>query len=202
VVVGVGAAVGVLEAVLVFRFVGALVERVGDAVVIVVWVGAAVGVLEAILVLGLARAAIEPIDDAVAIGVEIWSRWDVGMDRRDRRRVRHERERQYAAQIGGAEPAGHATARGEPDREPPVHLVVEAGEPLDLRQRGRLGHRTGDLLLPRRRRLAKYLGDRPQRIEGAIRGTGAPRDAALLRDVGVHGLAPEDRSGIRRDRQP
>ena len=59
VVVGIGAAVVVLEAVEVLRLVRALVLDVGDGVGVVVGIGAAVVVLEAVLVLGLVGALID-----------------------------------------------------------------------------------------------------------------------------------------------
>src|SRR6185312_2461069 len=62
----VGAAVVILEAVLRLGLVGALVGRVGDAVVVVVGIGAAVVVLEVVLVLGLVRALVGRVGDAVA----------------------------------------------------------------------------------------------------------------------------------------
>src|SRR5439155_142124 len=70
VVVDLGAAVVVLEAVLVLGLVGAFVELVGDAVLIVVEIGAAVLVVEAVAILGLRRAQIAGVGDAVAVGVE------------------------------------------------------------------------------------------------------------------------------------
>src|SRR5262249_4098102 len=69
VVVGIGAAVRVLEAVLVLRIVGALVDVVGYAVAVVVRIGAAVRVLEPVLVLGLGRAGVLVVGDAVPVGV-------------------------------------------------------------------------------------------------------------------------------------
>src|SRR5207302_6538662 len=69
VVVGIRAAVGVLETVAVLGVVGALVELVGDPVAVVVGVGAAVGVLEAVEVLGDPRALIDVVGDAVAVHV-------------------------------------------------------------------------------------------------------------------------------------
>ena len=69
VVVGIGAAVGVLEVVDVLGLVRALVARVGDAVVVVVGVGAAVGVLEAVAVLGLVRALVVDVVDAVVVAI-------------------------------------------------------------------------------------------------------------------------------------
>src|SRR5262249_3381977 len=65
----VGAAVGVLEAVLGLGLVGTLVVLVEDAVAVVVGVGAAVGVLEAVLVLRLVGALVLGVGDAVAVGV-------------------------------------------------------------------------------------------------------------------------------------
>ena len=67
VVVGIGAAVVVLEAVLVLGLERALVLRVEDAVLVVVGIGAAVVVLEAVLVLGLVRALVDVVEDAVAV---------------------------------------------------------------------------------------------------------------------------------------
>ena len=69
VVVRVGAAVLVLEAVEVLGLVRALVHVVGDAVAVVVGVGAAVLVLEAVLVLGLGRALVVDVGDAVLVAV-------------------------------------------------------------------------------------------------------------------------------------
>src|SRR5262249_59033647 len=66
---GVGAAVGVLEAVLGLGLVGTLVVLVEDAVAVVVRVGAAVGVLEAVLVLRLVGALVLGVGNAVAVGV-------------------------------------------------------------------------------------------------------------------------------------
>ena len=60
----------------------ALVEVVGDAVVVVVRIGAAVLVLEAVLVLGLVRALVDAVGDAVAVGVGLATpgsrRWACG----------------------------------------------------------------------------------------------------------------------------
>jgi len=69
IVVQVRAAVVVLEAVEILGLVGALVDGVGDAVVVVVFVGATVVVLEAVEILGLVGTAIETIDDAVMVSV-------------------------------------------------------------------------------------------------------------------------------------
>src|SRR6185312_15884241 len=63
----VGAAVVILEAVLRLGLVGALVGRVGDAVVVVVGIGAAVVVLEVVLVLGLLGALVLRADEPVVI---------------------------------------------------------------------------------------------------------------------------------------
>src|SRR5262249_33748283 len=71
VVVGIGASIFILEAVLVLGLVGALVLRVGDAVVVVVQVGTAVGILEAVLVLGEVLALIHVVGDAVAVDVVV-----------------------------------------------------------------------------------------------------------------------------------
>src|SRR5262249_58282586 len=78
-VVGLGAAVLVLDAVLVLGLVRALVLGIGDAVVVVVGVGAAVLVLEAVLVLGLVRALVGGAADPVVVGIVV--------DRRRRRRL-------------------------------------------------------------------------------------------------------------------
>ena len=69
----VGAAVLVLEAVVVLGLVGALVVVVGDAVLVAIGdlVGAAVLVLEAVLDLGLVDALVVVVRDAVAVVVGI-----------------------------------------------------------------------------------------------------------------------------------
>src|SRR5262249_49934269 len=64
IVIGIGAAVGVFEAVLVLGIVRALVLFVGDAVVIVVGIGATVGVFEAVAILRLVGAFIVGVEDA------------------------------------------------------------------------------------------------------------------------------------------
>jgi len=48
-------------------FVGALVERVGDAITVVVGIGTAVLILEAIEVLGLVGALVERVGDAIVV---------------------------------------------------------------------------------------------------------------------------------------
>src|SRR6185503_7601869 len=71
VVVGIRAAVGVLEPVDVLRLIDAGVERVGQPVAVLVrhLVGAAVVVLEAVHGLRLGLAAVDVVHDAVAVGV-------------------------------------------------------------------------------------------------------------------------------------
>src|SRR5262249_15382465 len=72
--VGIGTAVGVLEAVEVLGIVGALVDVVGDAVtvaVVLVALGTSVFVLDAVLVLGNVGALVVDVGDAVAIVVGI-----------------------------------------------------------------------------------------------------------------------------------
>src|SRR4029079_9749012 len=76
VVVGaLGAAVLILDAVLVLGDVGALVELVGDAVAIVVGIGAAILVLEAVEVLRVVGALVDVVLDAIAVAVA-----DVGLE--------------------------------------------------------------------------------------------------------------------------
>src|ERR1051325_11223637 len=60
--------------------VGALVLRVGAAVAVVVGVGAAIGVLEAVAVLGDARALIDVVGDAVAVHVAGAGQRHAGLD--------------------------------------------------------------------------------------------------------------------------
>jgi hypothetical protein len=67
IVVGVGAAVRILEAVFVLGIVRAEVIDVEDAVLIVVYVGTAVLVLETVEVLGIVGALVLVVEDAVAI---------------------------------------------------------------------------------------------------------------------------------------
>src|SRR4051794_10011083 len=67
----VGAAVGILIAVVGLRLVRTLVVRVEDAVVIVVGIGAAVLVLEAVFVLGIVGTKIVLVGDAVLVVVGI-----------------------------------------------------------------------------------------------------------------------------------
>jgi hypothetical protein len=69
VVVAVGAAVVVGEAVFVLGLVGALVHPVGDAVAVVVGIGAAVGVLGAVAILGVEGAVVDLVVDAVGVVV-------------------------------------------------------------------------------------------------------------------------------------
>ena len=71
VVVRVGAAVVVLEAVEVLGLVRAVVAGVDDAVAVVVRIGAAVLVLEAVAILGLVGAAVLGVGDAVAVVVRV-----------------------------------------------------------------------------------------------------------------------------------
>jgi hypothetical protein len=71
IVVGIRAAVLVLEPVLVLGFIRTLVQRIGDAVAVVVEIRAAILVLEAVLVLRLIGALVDGVRDAVAIVVEI-----------------------------------------------------------------------------------------------------------------------------------
>src|SRR6185295_6073437 len=71
-VVGIGAAVLVLEVVEVLRIVGALVDVVGDAVSVAIErrrIGAAVLVLVTVLGLGLVRALVGVVEDAVLVVV-------------------------------------------------------------------------------------------------------------------------------------
>src|SRR4029079_4034029 len=76
VVVGaLGAAVLILDAVLVLGDVGALVELVGDAVAIVVGLGAAIPRLEAVEVLRVVGALVDVVLDAIAVAVA-----DVGLE--------------------------------------------------------------------------------------------------------------------------
>ena len=70
VVVGIGAAVGVLEAVLVLGDVRAGVFDVLDAVLVVVRIGAAVLVLEVVEVLRIVGALVDVVGDAVAVAIE------------------------------------------------------------------------------------------------------------------------------------
>src|SRR5450631_709427 len=71
VVVRIGAAIGVLEPVLVLRLHRTLVDVVQDAVGVVVRIGAAVGVLEPVLVLRLHRTLVGLVGDAVLVVVGI-----------------------------------------------------------------------------------------------------------------------------------
>src|SRR5262249_15662330 len=71
VVVRIGTAVFVFEAVLVLGLVGALIGSVGDAVVVVVALGAAIVVLEAVFVLGLVRTFVIDVGGAVAVIVRL-----------------------------------------------------------------------------------------------------------------------------------
>ena len=68
---GIGAAVVVLDAVEGLGLHRALVDGVGDAVLVVVGIGAAVLVLEPVGVLGRVRAVVEVVGDAVAVVVGI-----------------------------------------------------------------------------------------------------------------------------------
>src|SRR5205814_308871 len=67
----IGAAVVVVDAVIGLGLVRALVDLVGDSVVVVVRIGAAVRVLEAVLVLGIVRAGVLDVLDAVLVVVGI-----------------------------------------------------------------------------------------------------------------------------------
>src|SRR6185369_10894158 len=69
VVVELGAAVGVFEAVLILGLARALIELVGNRVEVVVVVGTAVAVFVTVFVLGLGRALIGGAFDAVAVAV-------------------------------------------------------------------------------------------------------------------------------------
>src|SRR4029077_16597075 len=70
VVVGIGAAVLILEAVLVLGDVRAEVVDVENPVLVVVGIGAAVLVLEVVLVLGIVGALFDVVGDAVAVAIE------------------------------------------------------------------------------------------------------------------------------------
>jgi hypothetical protein len=78
VVVQIGAAVLVLEPVLVLGLHRALVGLVEEPVVVIVGIGAAVLVLEAVLVLGIVGAGVDLVGDAVAVAIS-------GLGRRRRR---------------------------------------------------------------------------------------------------------------------
>ena len=67
----VGAAVLVFEAVERLRLVGALVDDVGDAVLVVVRIGAAVLILEAVLVFRIVRTLVHLVGDAILVVVGI-----------------------------------------------------------------------------------------------------------------------------------
>src|SRR5690606_17260250 len=67
----VGATVFVLEAVVSFGIVRALVVDVEDAVAIVIGLGAAVFIFEAVLVFGIHRALIVDVEDAVFVVIRV-----------------------------------------------------------------------------------------------------------------------------------
>ena len=73
VVVWVGAAVGILEAIFVFGFIRAGVFFVGEQVAIIVELRAAVDIFEAIFVFGVFGAPIEGSEDVVIIWVKVLS---------------------------------------------------------------------------------------------------------------------------------
>src|SRR5437868_2956054 len=87
VVVRIGAAVVVLEAVEVFRLVGALVVVVGDVVVVVVGIGVAVVVLEAVFVFRLIGALVVDVGDVVVIVVAVVGREGDAEDEAHQRRA-------------------------------------------------------------------------------------------------------------------
>src|SRR5262249_35670729 len=139
VVVGIGAAIGILEAVLVLRLVGALVGGADDAVAVGVVDRAAVGARRA----GLIGAPVEPIRDAVAVAVAIRI-GALGDDRRRRlvarlRRRRAERGADADLELGGRQHAAvarrhHAVVQLDPQAPAAADRCAEARAPVGDRR--------------------------------------------------------------------
>src|SRR5262249_38431211 len=175
-----GAAVLVLDAVLVLGLVGALVELVGDAVLVVVRIRAAVLVLEAVAVLGLVGALVDVVLDAVAVAVA-----DVGLE--------DDADEGAEVGVGGlvAEEAGAAAEQEEGvarqvelggaqgleglvvDRVVERDRAGQLGDQVEalLHDRERDGGAEGDLVLRAHREPGRRLGRRVRRAavpEGAV----------------------------------
>src|SRR6185436_1494179 len=125
VIVGIRAAVVVLERVLVLGDKRTLVGHVGHAVLVVVGIGTAVLVLEAVLVFGIRGALVQAIDDAVAVGVDVGRRLLDGRRRGRRRRGWRRRRRRH--KVGGVterEERAHGRrtrAAGQTRTDPALH---------------------------------------------------------------------------------
>ena len=129
VVVRVGAAVGVLEAVLVLGLVGAPVVGVEDAVLVVVGLGAAVAVLEVVLVLGVVGAGVVSAQDPVLVRVQVHGR---GLWRRRLLALEGVLVGQAPdhAHHRRADPLGQAEAHAEVGHQVVGQPVAHAGEQL------------------------------------------------------------------------
>src|ERR1051325_4642126 len=191
VVVGIRAAIGVLEAVAILGFVGTLVELVGDAVAVVVVVGAAVGVLEAVAVLGDARALIDVVGDAVAVHVAGAGQRHAGLDAALLRRFL---DRELRVGLGGLGLAARVVVvalvervagevvvrlgRRELDRSPALRAVRPCGRDQPRGRVGPCAHRAAGATRERDRGEHDRCADHRGSFAGAIRGGELPGSLA------------------------
>ena len=180
VVVEVGAAVVVLEAVDVLGLVRALVVGVGAAIAVVVVVGAAVFVLEAVLVLGDERALVAAVRDAVAVGVA-----DVG-------RVADARGR--TARSGEPMPLIEAGAAAEHDRDRAGRADAQAALDLERARVEREARQAG---------AAVALGDQREPVGDPRRAPATPHVSCwpIVLRVDRARLAQDD-AGVDAEREP